>query len=67
MSLISFKVTPWLDQWSVIHNDVILATFATRPEAERAALAVAARHVRGDIAELDVVREDGVLSEIRIF
>jgi hypothetical protein len=67
MALIVFKVLPRLNKWSVVHNDVPLATFATRPEAERAALAVASHHPKRDTAELAVIREDGLLSEIRIF
>ena len=41
MSLIVRKVTPSLNRWAVLHNGRALATFATRGEAERAALAVA--------------------------
>ncbi len=67
MSQIVFKVLPELNRWSVLHNDLPLATFATRTEAERAALAIAARHPKRDTAKLDILREDGLLSEIRIF
>jgi hypothetical protein len=67
MSQIVFKVLPERNRWSVLHNDMPLATFDTRTEAERAALAIAARHPKRDTAKLDLLSEDGLISEIRIY
>jgi hypothetical protein len=67
MSQIVFKVLPERNRWAVLHNDLAVATFATRPEAERAALAIAARHPKRDTAKLDMLGDDGLISEIRIF
>jgi hypothetical protein len=67
MSQIIFKVVPHLNRWSIVHNDTSLASFATRPEAERAALAIATHHPKRDTAKVDMVHEDGLISEIRIF
>jgi hypothetical protein len=67
MALIVLKVVRSLGRWAVIHNGVALASFATRVEAERSALAVAKHHPAQDSAELDLTFDDGRPSEIRIF
>jgi hypothetical protein len=67
MSMIVLKVKSSLRRWAVLHKDVTVATFATRDEAEKAALAVATHHPPRDTAELDVEREDGRLSAMKVF
>jgi hypothetical protein len=67
MSVIVLKVKHSLDRWAVVHRDVTVATFATRDEAEKAALALAIHHPKQDTAELDLPSEDGHPSAIKIF
>ena len=67
MALIVLKVVPKLNRWALVHNDVTMASFATKAEAERSALAVAKHHPQRDAVELDLIRSDGEHSEIRVF
>jgi hypothetical protein len=67
MSVIVLKVVPKLNRWIVKHNDMTLASFATKPEAERCALAVAKHHPPRDMAQLDLTQPDGGVSGIRVF
>jgi hypothetical protein len=67
MALIVLKVVPHLNRWALVHNEVTMASFATKAEAERTALAIAKHHPRRDAVELDFTRNDGEPSEIRVF
>ncbi len=67
MNEITFKVAQSLSRWAVLHGDVALATYDTRGEAERAALALARARPSACTAELDLVGEDGRIRPIKIF
>jgi hypothetical protein len=67
MSTIVLEVKPSLNRWAIVHNDVALATFATKSEAQAAAIAVAVRHPPNKSADLDLPGPEGALSRIRIF
>ena len=67
MSLIVLKVEQSLNRWAVIHNHVTLATFATKPEADRAALAIAVHHPKRDVVEVDFASNGEIPAEIRVF
>ncbi len=67
MTQIILKVTPSLNRWAIFHNDTSVATFPTREEAERAALALAVRHPSWSTAKIALTREDGGHSEIRVY
>jgi hypothetical protein len=67
MSLIVLKVAQSLNRWAVIHNQVALATFATRAEADHAALAIAVHHPKRDAVEVDFEPNGDLPREIRIF
>lgn len=67
MSMIVLKVKRALDGWAVMHRQVSVATFKTRAEAEKAALALAVHHPSRDTVELDFVRDDNLPSAIKVF
>ena len=67
MSPLAFKVSPLRSGWGLSHNGVSMASFATREEAERAALAVAARHPRGRNAQIDLEGDGAPAGTFLIF
>ncbi len=67
MGLIVLKVVNQRRRWAVMHNEVILASFDTKEEAECSALAIARHRPQRDVAQLDLVLKDGGRSEIRIY
>ena len=67
MSLIVYQVAQAWDRWAVLHHDQPLATFDSREEAERAALALATHHPKSATAEVDLPHEGLGQSAIRVF
>ena len=67
MSLIVLKVAHSLNRWAVMHNHVTVATFATKPEADRAALAIAVHHPKRDTVEVDFASSGETPGEVRVF
>jgi hypothetical protein len=61
------KVEKSLNRWAVVHNDVPVASFDTKAEAERSALAIAARHPPRKSSHIDLQGENGGVSAIHIF
>ena len=67
MSPLAFQVAPIRNGWALRHNGQAMATFDTKEEAERAALAVAVRHPANRTAKVDVESEDQPASTVIIY
>ena len=64
--MITFKVGQVWNRWAVLHHEQPLATYETREEAERAALALATHHPKRVDAEVDLTAGD-LRSGIHVF
>jgi Uncharacterized protein conserved in bacteria (DUF2188) len=67
MSPLAFKVEPLGGGWALSHGGQPIATFATREEAERAALAVAAKHPANRTAQVDLEQKGAPTSTVLVF
>lgn len=67
MPSLDFKVAQVRNGWALSHNGMTMATFDTKEEAERAALAIAVKHPANRTAKVDLEADDQPTSTVLVF